>query len=299
MRAKLIPAALVLAVLACTPFPLWRRRAYLYPAVFTPDGKGIVFSVNRGRRCDLYQADIATGVSHLLLADEGRCLVSPTFSPDGQRLAYMESEHQGEHANLMLANADGTNAWLVVTDNTDNSSPRFVPNTHDIVFLRSDSVSVVDFMTRRVRPLMGKEYNKIFGLSVSPDGHQLLLSVSDGQDDSLIVSSIDSAEKPIMRLRPQPFAFISLCTWLPDGRSLLFAGGVRRPGSNHTDFNVYRLTIATGDIVPLTQFTGSFHGLHVSSDGTKAVVLYRDAYHIIDITTHQVTRVPLKLARLR
>jgi Tol biopolymer transport system component len=290
----LILVAMGLAVLSCDPFPLLRPKSYLYPAVFTPDGNSIVFPVSHGSRCDLYRADIATGVVRRWLWDESRCLMSPTFSPDGQRLAYMESEREGEQANLMLANADGTNEWLVVTDNDNNSSPRFVPDTHIILFLRPGAdVFAVDFMTRRVRQLTHQAYNKIYGLSASPDGRQLLLSA----DDSLIVSSIDSADTSIMRLRPQPFAFVTLCTWLPDGRSVLFAGGARHPGGTGSDVNVYRLTLATGDVVPLTQFTGDFHGLRVSPDGTKAVVLYQDAYHIIDLATHRVTRLRLEVRR--
>jgi Tol biopolymer transport system component len=156
-------------------------------------------------------------------------------------------------------------------------------------------VYAVDFMTRRARQLTHWEYYASYGIAVSPDGRQLLLSLFDDHGDNFVVSSLDSADKPIFRLRPQPFAYVTLATWLPDGRSLLFAGGVRHPGGDHYDYNVYRLTIGTGDIVPLTQFTGTFNGLHVSSDGTKAVVLYQKAYHIIDIATHQVTQVPLKL----
>lgn len=61
------------------------------------------------------------------------------------------------------------------------------------------------------------------------------------------------------------------------------------------DYNVCRLTLATGYIVPLTRFVGAVNGYSVSNDGTKIVVLYRNTYYIVDVKTHRTTPVPLKL----
>lgn len=237
--------------------------------------------------------------------DGDRCLLTPTFSADGHRLAYIESERVGGPANVMFANADGTNAWMVAEGNNDDLTPRFLPDGREIVYLQSASpdrkhqwdVFAVELMTRRVRQLTHQAYYGVNGLSISPDGRQLLLSVYDEESSYFIVSSIDSADHAIRRLRPEPFANVSLATWLPDGRSLLFAGGVKRPGASHSDYSVYRLTLATGDVVPLTQFTGSFHGLHVSPDGKRAVVLYQNKYQILDLETRHLSQVPLKLHR--
>jgi len=280
---------------------------YLYPAVFTPDGSAIVFPANWGLRCYLFRVDIATGATRRVTSAQGGCELSPTFSPDGQHLAFLRrTTIHDEHSYVIGANADGTDERILVTDQSYNSLPQFASPLNEVLYLRRPKaeahnykVYAVYLPTREIVRLTDQSYYNIFAMSVSPDGHQMMLSVNDSEGEGFLVSAIDSADKPIMRLRPEPFDYVTLATWLPDGRSILFAGGVRHPGTATHDYNVYRMTIAGGAIVPLTTFTGSFNGLHVSPDGTKAVVLYETAYWVIDLATHQLTKVPLNISRLK
>jgi Tol biopolymer transport system component len=81
--------------------------------------------------------------------------------------------------------------------------------------------------------------------------------------------------------------------WLPDGRSVVFFAAAEPPEGNF-DYNVYRLDITSGAIDQLTHLTGLLDGISVSTDGKKVVLLRQGVYSILDLSTHQLTPVPLR-----
>jgi Tol biopolymer transport system component len=99
----------------------------LSPAIFTPDGSAIVFSVARDSNCFLYQADIASGAVRRVTKTTLGCESDPAFSPDGRQLAFMRAPRSGEHAALVISRPDGTEDHIVVPAMDDNLMPAFVP----------------------------------------------------------------------------------------------------------------------------------------------------------------------------
>jgi dipeptidyl aminopeptidase/acylaminoacyl peptidase len=78
-------------------------------AAISPDGSRVVFAADGG---ELYVVD-AEGGQPVRIAGEGE---SPTFSPDGTQIAYLSESGQAGIEHVWVANADGTDAHEILTD---------------------------------------------------------------------------------------------------------------------------------------------------------------------------------------
>lgn len=289
----------------------------LSPAIFTPDGSAIIFSVATEGNCFLYQADIAKGAVHRVTKATSGCESDPAFSPDGQQLAFMSAPGAGERAALVIGKPDGTGIRTLVPNSEDNLKPVFVPHSKLILFLRSGAfehyspvvdnhrhkfdVFSVDTGTGKVNSLTEKKYYEINNISVSADGRQLLLSVSTYPEGEhfLVGPAIESPSaakslQPSVPNRPQAGPIDYCAVWLPDGKSFLFYAATEPPGGGNFDYNVYRFTIASGTIEKLTHSSGLLDGFSVSADGKRAVILRQGVYSILDLSTKQITPVKLQ-----
>ncbi len=314
-RRPLLFCLLSFVLLACRSSHPYQPP--LSPAIFTPNGSAIVFSVAADDNCFLYQADIASGAVRRVTKATSGCESDPAFSPDGRQLAFMRAPRSGQHAALVIGKPDGTDSRILVPDTDDNLMPAFVPHSNQILFLRSGAfehhsplvdnrrhkfdVFSVDTETRNVTSLTEQKYYEINNISVSADGKQLLLSVSTyPEGDHFLVAPIGKSPSAARSLRPSvpngppgdPIDYGAV--WLPDGKSFLFSAATEPPGGGNFDYNIYRFTIASGTTEKLTQFSGMLDGFNVSADGKKAVILRQGVYSILDLGTKQLTPVKLQ-----
>ncbi len=310
MRWPLI--SLLLAATACRSSR--PEQPPLSPATFTPDGAAVLFSVAEGKTCFLYQADIASGVMHRLTRANTGCESDPAFSEDGHRLAFMFAQERGARAALILANPDGTSQRTLVSSTEDNFQPVFVPHSNRILFLRSGvfghysplvdnhrhkiDLFSADIASGAVTQVTEQKFYECGHVTVSADGKRIILSVITYPEGNhfLMLSAGETGTtlqslQPAVANVPSP-PVIYNASLLPDGRSIIFSAAAQPPTGNF-DYNVYRLDIVSGAIEQLTADSGLLDGFSVSADGRKAVLLRQDVYSILDLGTHQLTKIPI------
>jgi dipeptidyl aminopeptidase/acylaminoacyl peptidase len=117
-------------------------------AVWTPDGRHLIISVNRhekyeleARDTNIYEFAVADGAVRALTTRKGPD-GAPQISPDGRQIAYVgfDDRYQGyQVTQLYLMNRDGGNARAISTRwDRDVNSPRWAPDGSGIYFLSDD-----------------------------------------------------------------------------------------------------------------------------------------------------------------
>jgi dipeptidyl aminopeptidase/acylaminoacyl peptidase len=112
------------------------------PLSFTPDGKRVVFSANRGpdwerepQNTEVFSVDIATRELKQLTSRKGPDN-SPVVSPDGRRILYLgyDDRYQGyQVTHLYVMDADGKNSRVLAADfDRDLADPRWAADSRGI-----------------------------------------------------------------------------------------------------------------------------------------------------------------------
>jgi len=315
MRSQKCERLLIVVMLACSLVACRSQPVQppFSPAVFTPDGSSIVFSASNSETCSLYRAEIAKGLMRRLTESGSGCEFDPAFSADGKRLAFMRAEKNGAPAALLLADANGRNEQVLVPADHDDLQPVFIPDSDQILFLRSAAfehyspiagsrrhkfdVFVVDSTSGKVSQLTHKAFYELSHLSVSGDAKEVLLTVIASEGNEFLIAPVLSPERSTTLQPAVPGSpgtpVVYNAVWLPDSRDILFEAASLPPSGGNFDYNIYRLTIATGAIQRLTQLSGMLDGFSVSADGKRAVLLRSGQYSILDLSTQQLTPVEL------
>lgn len=98
---------------------------YIGDLSWSPDGKQLAFTLNReeGKRAQIYVIEVeGSGVRRLTDSNEDTWIRSPTWSPDGARIAYISSTY-GRRSRIYLVNPDGSDPSLL-SDDLENNPER-------------------------------------------------------------------------------------------------------------------------------------------------------------------------------
>ena len=247
---------------------------------WSPDGKQLLYTRNKGGFSDLYihdfEADKERRISANLRAKD------PAFSPDGERIVFVHNE-DGTH-NLGLIDRDGTNLTYLTNNNdaTQYYAPRFSPDgkwllfslfrgeDRDVAMIRADSPprpEAYDYKKtstmRALAKMMRKGEAAVEGedeeIDVFPD------SVAFAHPDSsgfraLVASSADERDPH----------------WLSDGSGFVFSS------DQSGIFNIYRYHMENGEVEQLTNVVGGAFAPTVANDE----VVY-SSYHSNDYSLHR------------
>jgi sugar lactone lactonase YvrE len=163
--------------------------------------------------------------------------VSPAWSPDGRRLAYVATSANGTR-EVFVADADGSHrAQLTTSEAADETSADWSPDGRSLVVEREGALVVV-------RADGASERRLTAGREPAWSRTRQIAFVSDrtGSTDLYV---IDSAGRGLRRLTNSA-AVESTPSWSPNGRRLAFVS------TDGAAVDLYVLDIATGAVAQLT-----------------------------------------------
>jgi TolB protein len=237
---------------------------------WSPDGRYIVFSSDRDGVPQLWVYDVEAATTRQLTTFQARKSYSANWAADSASVVF----HSGrggkfEAFRLALAGEGETEAEELTRLRGYLSSPSLSPDGSRIAFSadvddpNAHEIYVLELATGELTRLTddpASDWSPVW----SPDGERLAF-VSDRRvrfDFDIYVMAADGSE-PTMQ--PDSFVHEYSPEWSPDGTRLLFFGG-----DQPKDFELYELTLATGEVKALTQGAGAGRG-DWSPDGSRIV----------------------------
>jgi eukaryotic-like serine/threonine-protein kinase len=243
---------------------------------YSPDGRLILFSSNRGGNLDLWTIDRENGALRQLTDDQAQDW-DPAFTPDGKQILW--SSDRAGHLEIWIANADGSGARQLTQDGSDAENPTQTPDGRWVVYWSGDPAKHGIW---KIHP-DGSGAERLtdadaVGTDVSPDGRYVLF---DDQDRARLYNTVRFVELASGKEVPftidvsyrlaSPAIIWARARWSRDGRSIYFVGEDERglSGVFVQEFAPGRDTSATRR--PVAGFSPEYvtESLGLSPDGAR------------------------------
>jgi Tol biopolymer transport system component len=260
---------------------------------FAPDGRSILLVRSHGDSSRIEKVVLNSDTSIPIGKNLPCTASSPTYSPDGTRIAFACETALTGLSRILVMDADGGNLHPLFSLNLNNYdfAPHFTPDGMEIYFGRLPSfvkdtgsggapprrwdVYSATLDGKNERPLTDRHFED-FGVSFSGDGRKFVLSGDIGSGTRLNLYSLDEPSKGGTTIQPlipngRPTPIISDVAVASDGRSIYFMAA--SDGKKAFDYDVYRAELASNAVEKFTTANGYATSLSVSSDGKTAVFL--------------------------
>ena len=231
------------------PIPLAPYLGSEWGAAFSPDGSQVAFAWNGENKdnYDIYVKASGSDIPTRLTTDPARDL-SPVWSPDGRRIAFLRSLGRCHVAVMMIPAAGGPEVKIADTDSIDCLSSYFR------------------------------------NLAFSPDGKWLVApgvetnSPGDRHRAGLFLFSVENGSRRPLTLTPPGYATDITPAFSPDGRTLAFIRGPDR------EFDLYILPLdrnwsASGEPRRLTHWNRVTMNPAWTADGREIIVASGEFEH--------------------
>ena len=134
-----------------------------------------------GRVSQLFVLDAGAPAAQVIFVAGERLMVSPTWAPDGERIAYVCAPQTG-NADLCVVNRDGTGHRRLTSDATAELDPAWSPDGKTIAYTRisaggttSGDIALIDVGTGDIS-VLGSGSDPAW----SPDGSRMVFVTVDG-----------------------------------------------------------------------------------------------------------------------
>lgn len=231
-----------------------------------------ICSVSKGRNFELATLDLASGAVRKFLSGD-QALLSPTYSPTGESIAYQADFEGDEDYDVYLVDAKGKDVRKVTDGVADNEHPQFAPDGGRLAFV---SNRVGDMENLYVAGQDGSDLTRITNeplpvgdFAWSPSGDAIAYGTGVGDDDYISIVDVRKrkARKVLAKRRVEygisGYYGDTAFQWSRDGKSLLFTSNE----NDHIDIGV--LDIASKRSRWLVKSANDKYCPQWSPDGTK------------------------------
>ncbi len=104
----------------------------------SPDGRVMALVALRGSTSFIYTVAVDAGLATRLTDAKDGEETSPTFSPDGKRIAYSHEPGNHTRSRIVIVNVDGSDKHEWSPSSMTDLSPVLSPDNQTIVFARAD-----------------------------------------------------------------------------------------------------------------------------------------------------------------
>lgn len=231
------------------------------PGVFST--KMVYVTTNRERsRFNLNFAD-ADGAREQLIFRSDEPILSPAWSPDGQKVAYVSFEN-GQSEIFFQELATGKREKVVAFDGS-NSAPSFSPDGTRLAFVHSSSgnpdIYVMDLNTRQTQRL-----TKHYGIDTEPqwmaDGRHILFTSSRAGGPQIY--KLDSVDRSVSRVTFEG-RYNARARMTADGRKMVFVHG------NGDRFHIASQDMESGRVRILSRDTNLDESPSVAPNGSMVI----------------------------
>jgi Tol biopolymer transport system component len=213
--------------------------------------------------------------------------IEPSFSPDGNQVAYAFNEGDAGHYHICVKAIGSEQAVRLTSASYDDMSPAWSPDGESIAFIRLSSrteasVMIIPSSGGNERKLASIAVNLLHtdttGVSWSPDGNWIATTdVNFSAMYRLILISVKTGLKQKLNYEPSRFDTDAKPSFSPDGRYLAFA---RHVSPAVADIFVLELPHQEGERVEARQLThwNRWSGNPVwSADGQEILFIRKEA----------------------
>jgi serine/threonine protein kinase len=220
--------------------------------VYSPDGKAVVFSSDRGGNLDLWSIS-REHAAIVRITDDPTDDWDPGFTADGKQLLW--SSNRSGHFEIWTASPDGSDARQLSNDGADAENPTATADDQWIVYTSFHPEKRGIWRMRRdgsqpTRIVTGRCLNP----EVSPDGTYVAYHIDELNVSARIrVARVSDGSHTAFEAEVRaPFgASIGRARWMPDGKAIAF--------------------IAPGDRGRLGIYTQAFHPLRNLPDTRRTI----------------------------
>jgi Tol biopolymer transport system component len=191
--------------------------------------------------------------------------LSPTFSPDGNQVAFSWDGERQDNFDIYVKLVDRSDAVPLTSDRARDSYPAWSPDGRHIAFVRDGTIFLIP-------PLGGAERKvadvQAFDIAWTRDGKSLVVSSGKFAKRRLILLSVDTGDvKELTKAvaGEEPVLGDQAPALSPDGAKLVFHRHI-------TSGNYFcSMPLAGGEPRQLTQFEAPFPGVAWTADGRELV----------------------------